>query len=65
MLFIQTGNTVWVDPLPYIAYDPNFLPRHSRHFLSGIQAVFPLDGYPPQTAGMTAKRWMPATDTQV
>ena len=40
-------------------------PRHSRHFLSGIHLGFLSDGYPPETAGMTAKRWILATYMQV
>ncbi len=45
--------------------------RHSRHGLSGIHLGFLSDGYPPlpmtagassETAGMTAKRWIPVTN---
>ncbi len=34
--------------------------RHSRNFLSGIYLGFLSDGSPPQTAGMTKGRWIPA-----
>jgi hypothetical protein len=37
--------------------------KPGSHFLviPGIHLGFLSDGYPPETAGMTEKRWIPAT----